>query len=237
VGSMKRSSDCEGGEKWLSWFDDEGFEDDVLRLFRRLNRRFFSDKDSPFGSELGRLFDGPFGGRGFEGFGEELLEPPKGEGWAVRKIDKPGMKGYIAERRIVIRGDDEKSLSGGWRPRAFGDRQRLGEDVARGVPEIERPVSTEPLVDVREDLNGVQLYVLLPGVKPEDVQVNVSNDAVEIVAGDYRRSVSLPSNVVPEKAVKEFRGNTLTVVVPKSPQKKTSLDDRKPSPEDVAGTI
>ena len=94
----------------------------------------------------------------------------------------------------------------------------------------------EPLVDVREDLDRVQLYVLLPGVRREDVQVHVSKDAVEIVAGDYRRSVSLPSNVVPEKAVKEFRGNTLTVLVPKSHEKPSSVE-RKPSPEEAAGTI
>jgi len=236
VGSTKRSSGCEGGDKWLSWFDDEGFEDDVLRMFRRLNRRFFGGRDLPFGGDLDRLFEGSFGGRGFEGFGEEFSEPPKGEGWAVKKIDKPGMKGYIAERRMVIRGDGEKGFSDGWRPRLFGGRQRLDEDVARGVPEAERPALMEPLVDVREDLDRVQLYVLLPGVRREDVQVNVSKDAVEIVAGDYRRSVSLPSNVVPEKAVKEFRGNTLTVVIPKSHEKSPS-EDRKPSAEDAAGTI
>jgi len=236
VGSMKRSSGCKGGEKWLSWFNDEGFENDVLRLLRRLNRRFSLDRGSLFGGDLDRLLDGTFGGRDFEGFDKELLEPPKGEGWTVRKIDKPGMKGYIAERRIVIRGDDEKRFSDGWRPRVFGGRQRL-EDVPGEVPEAERSRSMEPLVDVREDLDRVQLYVLLPGVRHDDVKVNVSKDAVEIVAGDYRRSISLPSNVIPEKAAKEFHGNTLTVVVPKSHDTNESSDDRKPSPEDIAGTI
>jgi len=233
---MKRSSGCKGGEKWLSWFGDEGFEDDVLHLFRRLNRRFFGDKDSLFGGDLDRLLDGSFGGRDFEGFDKELLEPPKGEGWTVRKIDRPGMKGYIAERRMVIRGDDEKRFSDGWRPRVFGGRQRL-EDVPSGVPEAERSRSMEPLIDVREDLDRVQLFVLLPGVRREDVQVSVTKDAVEIVAGDYRRSISLPSNVIPEKAAKEFHGNTLTVVVPKSHDTSESSDDRKPSPEDIAGTV
>lgn len=226
---MKRGSGCIGGEKWLSWFGDEGFEDDVLRLFRRLNRRFFGGKDSPIDGGLDQFFQGSFG--------KEMLEPPKGEGWTVRKIDKPGMKGYVAERHIVIRGDDEKGFSGGWRPRVFGGRRRLGEDSTRAVPEAQRHVSMEPLVDVREDLDRVQLYILLPGVRREDVKVDVSKDAVEIVAGDYKRSVSLPSNVVPEKAVKEFRGNTLTVVVPKSRERKASPDDRMPSDDDVAGTV
>ena len=97
----------------------------------------------------------------------------------------------------------------------------------------------EPKTEISQGLNRVSVVLDLPGMKREDIFLQVTEDHLEVSAHKkqqtkikkrgfskeeasftgYRRVVPLPANVVPEKAVATFRNGKLTVEIPKSKKK------------------
>jgi HSP20 family protein len=100
-------------------------------------------------------------------------------------------------------------------------------------------------VDVSETEDGYRLRATLPGFKPEQVEVTVSDGVLsidakrseekteengrylrrEVFSGNYRRQLTLPGNVKAEDIKAEFDNGVLTVQVPRAP---------KPQPVKVA---
>ncbi|REJ64827.1 MAG: Hsp20/alpha crystallin family protein [Planctomycetota bacterium] len=92
-------------------------------------------------------------------------------------------------------------------------------------------------MDVAETDNSVEVKLDLPGVKPEDISVEVHNGVlmvrgerkdeedeqdekrnyhrVERRYGSFSRTVTLPSAVRDEEAVADFKDGVLTIVFPK----------------------
>lgn len=90
-------------------------------------------------------------------------------------------------------------------------------------------------LDVEEDENAYYVKSQLPGIKPEDVQINVHNGVLaisgetkreakdgrrpvhqEIHYGRFERQVALPAEVDAEKAEADFTDGCLEITLPKS---------------------
>ncbi len=119
---------------------------------------------------------------------------------------------------------------------------RLMEDAfvrPRGTWSGETTEQTLPL-DIRATPNELLVTAALPGVKPENVEINVTGDTLtingrteeeerreeegylyrEIRRGTFTRSVTLPSDVNTENATARFENGLLTLTIPKAEQAK-----------------
>jgi HSP20 family protein len=97
-----------------------------------------------------------------------------------------------------------------------------------------------PSVDLFETENDVVIKAALPGIKPEEVDINVTGEMITIKGetrdqtetqekayhirehrwGRFERSVSLPTAIVADKAKAEFENGILTVTLPKADEVK-----------------
>lgn len=119
-----------------------------------------------------------------------------------------------------------------WDP--FAEINRLQDQFRRAADQAERP-SFAPAVNIFEDKEGIHLTAEVPGMKPEDVHVDVENRVLTISGerklekaeqkdgyhriersyGRFTRSFTLPDTVDGEKIVANIRDGVLTVVLPK----------------------
>jgi len=155
----------------------------------------FSDIDSYFKKLAERMF------KEMEEF-EKAIRSGKLQGeWEVKPIDKPGVKGYVAQGRF-----------------------QLGEPLT--VPKHALDEVREPLTDVFEDKDCVKLYVELPGVEKNDIQLNVTQGKAEVKAKNFYKLIDLPTKDVEfEKASANYKNGVLEVVIPKA--KKTIEEEKK----------
>jgi HSP20 family protein len=97
-----------------------------------------------------------------------------------------------------------------------------------------------PAIDMYQTDDDVVVRALLPGIKPDQVQINVTGDVLTIRGevkqedekkdkawhirehrwGSFERSVALPVGVVSDKANAEFENGILTITLPKSEEVK-----------------
>ena len=102
-----------------------------------------------------------------------------------------------------------------------------------------------PAIDMYQTDNDVVVKAALPGIKADDVQINVSNDVLTIRGemrdeeenrsspqkdktwqirehrwGAFERSVMLPTGVMSDRATADFENGILTVTLPKSEEVK-----------------
>jgi HSP20 family protein len=91
-----------------------------------------------------------------------------------------------------------------------------------------------PAIEVAEQNGQLQVHAELPGIKPEDVKVEVTNDSLilrgerkseneqrsggtyrsERRYGEFYREIPLPQGVNPENAKAQFRNGVLEITVP-----------------------
>ncbi|MFQ5758460.1 MAG: Hsp20/alpha crystallin family protein [Candidatus Bathyarchaeia archaeon] len=120
--------------------------------------------------------------------------------WDVRPIKEPGVRGYVAQGRFQL-GEPQK------------------------VPKHALDKTREPLTDIFEDKEHVKLYVELPGVEKDDIQLNITDTQAEIKAKNFYKTIALPiSNVELEKATANYKNGVLEVIIPK---KKTVSEEKK----------
>ncbi|UCD96904.1 MAG: Hsp20/alpha crystallin family protein, partial [Candidatus Bathyarchaeota archaeon] len=74
----------------------------------------------------------------------------------------------------------------------------------------------------------IEIYMELPGVEKEDIQLNVIEDIVEVKAKDFFKRVNLPTQTTdPEKATSKYRNGVLEINVPKRPKQKDERPGKK----------
>jgi HSP20 family protein len=93
-----------------------------------------------------------------------------------------------------------------------------------------------PVLDMIQTEDDVIVKATLPGVKPEDLQLSVTGEVLTLRGeikqeeevkdatyhlkersyGSFSRSISLPAQVVADKAKAEFENGVLTLVLPKA---------------------
>ncbi len=101
------------------------------------------------------------------------------------------------------------------------------------------PAIKTPKMDVYEDKGNVVVEAEIPGVKPEDIDVEITDNALkveaeseekkekkekgyyrkEISSGYYKRIIPLPVEVKGEKAKASYEDGVLKIVIPKKEEK------------------
>jgi len=121
----------------------------------------------------------------------------KGE-WDIRPIEGPDVKGYVAQRHFRF----------GNEPNEFNE--------SLTVPKEELDEVREPLVDVFEDKDAVKLYVELPGVEKDDIQLSVNGRHAEVKAKSFYKQIALPTRDVEfDKVSANYKNGVLQVTIPK----------------------
>lgn len=111
--------------------------------------------------------------------------------------------------------------------RAIGTSQSGAAQVARFAPPV----------DVHEDEHGLELVLDLPGVRPDDVQIEAESNTltvqaerkyerregrtahrVERASGSFFRTFSVPAKYDLSKVQANFEHGTLSIVIPRSEQ-------------------
>jgi len=92
-----------------------------------------------------------------------------------------------------------------------------------------------PRTDLAESENEVTVTMDLPGVDPDNIEIDISRDLltvrarkhreneekrgtyhyVERASGEFQRCVQLPSTVDPDRASASYRAGVLTITIPK----------------------
>jgi HSP20 family protein len=102
----------------------------------------------------------------------------------------------------------------GIRVEPFGN---LGKDARTGRPVVQEV--REPLVDVFDEKDHVLVVAEMPGVAEEDVDVELNDDILTIVAGrgekKYRKEVLLPESFSPGQMSRLCRNGVLEVKLAK----------------------
>jgi len=137
---------------------------------------------------------------------EEALRSGKLEGeWGIKPIEEPGVKGYVARGRFQLDKSQPQPLK---------------------LPEQIKDEVREPLTDVFQDKDNVKLYMELPGVEKDDIQLNVTDGHAEIKAKNFFKTVDLPTKDVEfDKAVANYKNGVLAVTIPK--MKKSATAEQK----------
>jgi HSP20 family protein len=119
--------------------------------------------------------------------------------------------------------------------------ERARSEIEKSIQEYTAGTGKE----VTETFNSILITVKLPGVKKEDIKVNITDNKVHIRAvfdekqltgesdemtpediklGEIIRVFKLPKKVIPEKAQAEFKNNVMKIEIPKaSPEKSLEL--------------
>jgi HSP20 family protein len=151
-------------------------------------------------------------------------------------------------------GGQELSRSGDWDPfgfslnpreffsNPFAVMRRMSEEMDRAFAQFygqqgagrSSQSGWMPAIDVSEREGQLHVHAELPGIKPEDVKVEVTNDALVIHGerkyehqhqigkayhserryGEFYREIPLPEGVNAEQARAQFRDGVLEVTVP-----------------------
>lgn len=97
-----------------------------------------------------------------------------------------------------------------------------------------------PTMDIYEDKEAIKVYVDLPGMKKEDISINVEDNVLTVKGerkfeeenkkknyyriersyGTFRRSFALPNNVDTGKIAANMKDGILTVEIPKKEEAK-----------------
>jgi HSP20 family protein len=118
-------------------------------------------------------------------------------------------------------------------------QEELGKSLSEYTMSFQKP-----LVDIMETDDSIIVISDLPGVKKENIEIDISEDTIEIVAkfdeeieeeganylrkersyGETRRSMVLPAKIEVKKAKAKFKDSVLTVELPKIKEAKHKVE-------------
>lgn len=146
-----------------------------------------------------------------------------------------GVLSTAAVRPKIIRMKNEKMTNENEEEQAETETQEQEPAWADGEPE------GKLTVDVYQTANDVVVESAIAGVKPSDIDVNVTNDSITIRGsrkrgttvkdedylyqecywGRFARTIILPQEIDPEGAEVTFKNGILTVTLPKANRRKS----------------
>ncbi len=148
-----------------------------------------------------------------------------------------------------------------WDP--FGEMQRLTEQMIRGLGHELENRAFAPAVDVYEDGDSIQLKAELPGIKADDVSIDVENNVltirgerrleredkregyrrIESSYGAFARSFALPESAETDKIEATIEDGVLKLRIPKLHEAMTkriqvkSASEGKPKEKEVTKVV
>lgn len=82
----------------------------------------------------------------------------------------------------------------------------------------------EPLTDIIEGDNDVAITIEIPGVEKDNIDLNVTEDTLEIKVDapqrKYRKVLNLPNKVKPKSTKATYKNGILDIVLDKKDKKK-----------------
>lgn len=113
--------------------------------------------------------------------------------WEFKPIRKPGVAGYVARGHFQLGGSPISSVK-----RATEERR-------------------DPLTDVFDEKENVKLYIELPGVEKDDIQLDITERFAEVKAKNFSKTVQLPAaGIDVEKVKASYKNGVLEVTIPKT---------------------
>lgn len=121
-------------------------------------------------------------------------------------------------------------------------REDMNDLIGRFAGEFDNGLTVEiPSMDLAETDNQIEIKMDVPGLKPEEVNVEVQGNALVVTGqhkeekeekgktyhrierrtGSIQRSITLPCDVNEGQIVAECKNGVLTVTIPKAEQAKT----------------
>jgi HSP20 family molecular chaperone IbpA len=97
---------------------------------------------------------------------------------------------------------------------------RTGLTEIPELPQVPRYITEEtfePLIDIIEERNQIRVYMELPSVNKNEIQLTISEDYAEIKAKSFHKWVKLPTKRLDaERAAATYRNGVLKVTIPKA---------------------
>jgi HSP20 family protein len=186
-------------------FYRNGFEDDEIDIQREMQRLInrISDIQSNAPKELVREYQNSDGNK-------------------IREVG-PIVYGYS----MTIGSDGKPHIRefGNVRPAnkgRFGSRGTDGWGMQEEKPQLSS--EREPLVDVNITDKEVKVILEMPGVKKENIKVNVSENSVDVLSNDpnrrYHKVIEIPAEANIESATSKYNNGILEISFKKNNQTK-----------------
>lgn len=121
----------------------------------------------------------------------------KGE-WQMEPIERPGMRGFIARGFFTTPEPLE-------RPRGI-------------LPPLKPPARElrEPLYDIDEGEDELQLYIELPGVEEEEIEIKAEAKKLEVKAKSFHANIDLSRWILDTGNINtEYRNGVLKATIPR----------------------
>jgi len=143
--------------------------------------------------------------RDFDGLQKQFDDGNLEGKWNFEPIDEPGMKGFIA-RGFFSTPNTPKIPT-------LPNMPKIQEPE---MPKLSDTDAREPLYDLSEGDDSVQLLMELPGVEREEVKMNPRGGDLEVSAKNFHAIIKLPKGAIYSESVPtELRNGILTVTIPK----------------------
>lgn len=122
---------------------------------------------------------------------------------------------------------------------------------------IKKVTTWRPAVEVKQCDKNYKVKVQLPGVKKDDIEVELDNDFMTITAeireekeekaeeaknaryhtsefryGKYRRTISFDSPIRPDESIAEYKDGLLTITIPKQ-----NIEQKKPKKLEIKSNV
>ncbi len=86
------------------------------------------------------------------------------------------------------------------------------------------PTEIEPSADVIEGDENVSITVDIPGVEKEDIDLNITDNTLEITVDNpkrnYHKIINLPCDVIPKKTQVTYKNGVLDITIKRRKRKK-----------------
>jgi HSP20 family protein len=141
-----------------------------------------------------------------------------------KRFQEKGSKEYVKERKLPD-GSTVKEMG----PFVYGYSMKIGSDGKPDIQEFgnvkkshkgpEFKEEREPLVDVVNNADDIQVVVELPGVEKTDIKLHGTEDSLTISVDTspykYYKEIELPVKTRIKEARSTYKNGVLEVVIPK----------------------
>jgi HSP20 family molecular chaperone IbpA len=133
--------------------------------------------------------------------------------WEIREIDEPDLKGFEIRGRF---GTEEPVHSLEPFEPFKRTRKRPLPETPFEVPKNALKEMREPLVDTFQEKSAVKVYVELPGVEEDDINLTFGEGCVEVKAKNFYKAINLGTEQLAMKSAStQYKNGVLQITIPK----------------------